>query len=446
MSIPIRSSEEISLIINKGNNAIADIGYDIIGDAKRGAQFSDSDFKDKIYRLILLRTYLKNLVQDDGTLKLYYQSSTNEKKLNNLLDAVNQLSKGFAGPGVPLIRGKRIPLLVYSNMTSALGSLPVGGTVGQFLKKISTANYDSAWSSLTVSDITDFATTLANYLLLAGGTMTGNIAMGSHKITGLAAGSNNGDALRYEQLVGVYQLLGQSLLLAGGTMSGAIAMGSNKITGLAAGTTAGDALRYEQLIGVYQLLGQCLLLAGGTMSGAIAMGSNKITGLAAGSANGDAIRYEQLINQYLILSGGTMTGDIAMGSHKVTGLAAASSNGEAVRYEQLSGLAPIAQGSWTAITFIHGWSGTCYYRTNVLGMTSLRGGVSAAAATNPIMTANSAVPHAIANAKFVVSTGQDPAVLPAARGLAVDTLGALTIDNYDAGDSIDLSGIHYWTV
>ncbi|MBK8168330.1 MAG: hypothetical protein IPK64_20470 [bacterium] len=38
-----------------------------------------------------------------------------------------------------------------------------------------------------------------------------------------------------------------ALLLAGGTMSGAIAMGSNKITGLAAGTTAGDAVRYEQL-------------------------------------------------------------------------------------------------------------------------------------------------------------------------------------------------------
>ena len=32
------------------------------------------------------------------------------------------------------------------------------------------------------------------------------------------------------------------------TMSGAIAMGSNKITGLAAGTTSGDAVRYEQVV------------------------------------------------------------------------------------------------------------------------------------------------------------------------------------------------------
>jgi hypothetical protein len=65
-------------------------------------------------------------------------------------------------------------------------------------------------------------------------------------------------------------------------------MGSNKITGLGAATTNGDALRYEQVVGQY------LLLSGGTMSGAIAMGSNKITGLAAATTNGDAVRYEQL--------------------------------------------------------------------------------------------------------------------------------------------------------
>ena len=75
-----------------------------------------------------------------------------------------------------------------------------------------------------------------------------------------------------------------ALLLAGGTMAGAIAMGSNKITGLAAGTTAGDAVRYEQ----------ALLLAGGTMAGNIDANGNKVTGLAAASANGDAVRYEQL--------------------------------------------------------------------------------------------------------------------------------------------------------
>ena len=45
-----------------------------------------------------------------------------------------------------------------------------------------------------------------------------------------------------------YTAIGAAALLkSGGTMAGAIAMGSNKITGLAAATANGDALRYEQL-------------------------------------------------------------------------------------------------------------------------------------------------------------------------------------------------------
>ncbi|PYS91487.1 MAG: hypothetical protein DMF62_02430 [Acidobacteria bacterium] len=113
------------------------------------------------------------------------------------------------------------------------------------------------------------------------------------------------------------------------TLAVALAMGSNKITGLAAGTTSGDALRYEQLVGVY------LALAGGTMAGNIAMGSNKLTGLAAGSGAGDSIRYEQLVGAYLALTGGTMAGNIAMGTNKLTGLAAGSAAGDSVRFEQL---------------------------------------------------------------------------------------------------------------
>ena len=126
---------------------------------------------------------------------------------------------------------------------------------------------------------------------------TGNIAMGGFNITGLAAATSNGQAVRYEQL------FGQFLPLSGGTMSGVIAMGANKITGLAAGTANGDALRYEQVIGVF------LALAGGTMAGNIAMaGSYKLTGLAAGTTNGDSLRYEQVIGQFLLLAGGTLTG------------------------------------------------------------------------------------------------------------------------------------------
>lgn len=86
------------------------------------------------------------------------------------------------------------------------------------------------------------------------------------------------------------------LPLAGGTMSGDVAMGGNKVTGLGAATANGDAVRFEQ----------ALLRAGGTMTGPIAMGGSKITGLAAGSGNGDAVRWEQIQPVYAI---GVLTSD-----------------------------------------------------------------------------------------------------------------------------------------
>jgi len=97
--------------------------------------------------------------------------------------------------------------------------------------------YNSTTQKLQISNGSTFANIDAAALLLAGGTMAGNIAMGSNKVTGLAAASANGDAVRYEQ----------ALLLAGGTMYGNIAMGGNKVTGLAAASANGDAVRYEQM-------------------------------------------------------------------------------------------------------------------------------------------------------------------------------------------------------
>ena len=52
--------------------------------------------------------------------------------------------------------------------------------------------------------------------------MTENLAAGGFKITGLGTGSSSGDSVRYEQV----------LLLTGGTMAGNIAMGANDITGI----------------------------------------------------------------------------------------------------------------------------------------------------------------------------------------------------------------------
>ena len=62
----------------------------------------------------------------------------------------------------------------------------------------------SVFNSLT----SDLATGLSTCMLKDGTqTITQNIPMAGFKFTGLGAGSANGDSLRYEQLIGLYQLL-----------------------------------------------------------------------------------------------------------------------------------------------------------------------------------------------------------------------------------------------
>ena len=93
-----------------------------------------------------------------------------------------------------------------------------------------------------LGDDANFASTvttaLATKLPLAGGTMTGAIAMGTAKITGLGDPTAAQDAATKTY---VDTADAAKLNLSGGTMSGAIAMGTNKITGLGDPTLAQDA-------------------------------------------------------------------------------------------------------------------------------------------------------------------------------------------------------------
>ena len=77
------------------------------------------------------------------------------------------------------------------------------------------------------------------------------------------------------------------LPLAGGTMSGAIAMGTNKITGLGDPTTAQDAASKNY---VDTQDATKLSLSGGTMTGSIVMGANKVTSTATPTADSDLTR------------------------------------------------------------------------------------------------------------------------------------------------------------
>lgn len=78
-------------------------------------------------------------------------------------------------------------------------------------------------SSTTNNTNTDIATALTNCLTRDGqSTPSANLPMNAKKLTGLAAGTSNGDSVRYEQLA----LL---LPLTGGTMTGAITFASGQV-------------------------------------------------------------------------------------------------------------------------------------------------------------------------------------------------------------------------
>jgi hypothetical protein len=86
-------------------------------------------------------------------------------------------------------------------------------------------NVISSLMSTTAKAALTFKKFYSAYLQLIGGTMEGAIAMGGNKITGAGAASANGDLTRYEQV----------LLLAGGTMTGDLIPKNNSGTPTANG-------------------------------------------------------------------------------------------------------------------------------------------------------------------------------------------------------------------
>jgi hypothetical protein len=119
--------------------------------------------------------------------------------------------------------------------------------------------------------------------------------------------------------------------LAGDTMTGDLVMGSNKVTSTATPATD-DTLTRKGYVDTQ--VATRLPLAGGTMSGAIAMGTNKITGMGDPTSNQDAATKAYVDTAdatKLSLSGGTMTGNIVMGSNKVTSTATPTTDDDLTR-------------------------------------------------------------------------------------------------------------------
>ena len=133
------------------------------------------------------------------------------------------------------ITGLADPTLAQDAATKAYTDLQITNLIAAAPGALDTLDELAA----ALGDDASFATTVTNNLAtklpLAGGTMSGAIAMGTNKITGLGAPTVNTDAA-------TKAYADTMLPLAGGTMSGAIAMGTNKITGVGDPTNAQDVV------------------------------------------------------------------------------------------------------------------------------------------------------------------------------------------------------------
>lgn len=163
-----------------------------------------------------------------------------------------------------------------------------------------------------LGDDPNFSTTITNSIAtklpLAGGTMSGAIAMGTNKITGLGDPLANQDAATKAY---VDTQDATKLSLAGGTMSGAIAMGTNKITGVGDPTLAQDAATknyIDVLFGSTSDAATSAAAAATSASEAATSASNASTSAtqasgyatdASNSANAAAATYDAFDDRYL---------------------------------------------------------------------------------------------------------------------------------------------------
>jgi hypothetical protein len=186
-----------------------------------------------------------------------------------------------------VVAGGTINNTVIGNTTPAAGSFTTlsssGGISGTLTGNVTgnlTGNVTGNVTGNLTGNVTSTGTSTFSNVTISG---TLNMDGGSAAtIENLSTPVNSGDAAN-KGYVDTQDAL--RLALAGGTMSGAIAMGTNKITGLGDPTLAQDAATKTY---VDTGLALKLNLAGGTMSGAIAMGTNKITGLGNPTNDQDA--------------------------------------------------------------------------------------------------------------------------------------------------------------
>jgi len=290
-------------------------------------------------------------------------SSFNDVVINGTLD----MTSGSVGT----ITGLSAPSNGSDAATKTYVDTSISNLVASAPGALDTLNELAAALGNDASFSTTVTNSIATKLALAGGTMSGAIAMNTSKITGLGTPTASTDAAT-KGYVDTADAL--KLSLTGGTMSGAIAMGTSKITGMGDPTNAQDATTktyVDGILGSATAAATSAAAAATSASNAATSASNASTSAtnASASATAAAASYDSFDDRYLgpkasdptldndgnalltgalyfnttssemrvysgsawlaaylpatgylALSGGTMSGAIAMGTSKITGL------------------------------------------------------------------------------------------------------------------------------
>jgi hypothetical protein len=76
-------------------------------------------------------------------------------------DAVEPGTASWTGATVTVMQGESVPTVVVTYMGATGYGVPTGGTVGQYLRKASATNFDTAWDTITADDVSGLSASLS---------------------------------------------------------------------------------------------------------------------------------------------------------------------------------------------------------------------------------------------------------------------------------------------